>query len=120
MKVGDIVRVVKQPPDMRPHIVDEVGYVEEIDGEWARIQALRPDGSAGGCGCVPVSCLAPETSSLWTAARAKHDACVKRLHEEGTVFSERVRAKEAELAVKHGISVEAVRNIQQEIAKLYP
>jgi hypothetical protein len=118
--VGDIVRVAKQPEDLLPKIVGEVGFVEGVLNDFVSIKTLWLDGGFGGGGAIPVSCLVPETSPQWVAAKSMYDKEREKHFAEGLAFSARVHAKEQEMADKYGISVEAVLDIVHEIRSLYP
>lgn len=120
MQTGDVVCVVQQPANLLPQIVGDVGYVEQVKGDYAQIQTLHLDGSLAGTGSVPIACLAPENRQEWVQAKTLHDAEKRRLRKEGQTFSDRVNAKRAELADRYGITVDAVSTILQEIHELYP
>lgn len=68
MKENDIVRIITQPPNQMVDLVDEVGFIEEINNGTAVIQALNIDGSLSGCGAIPLECLAVESDSKWQEA----------------------------------------------------
>jgi len=78
MKKGDLVRIAKQPPDLLPQVVGEVGFIEEVLEGYASFQGLKTTGDRSGCGSVPLDCLVPETSSGWIEARRLFDERQRR------------------------------------------
>jgi len=131
---GDLVKVVKQPPNQHVHLVGEVGFIDEIadckegDIPYAQIQTLRLErpsfagghSSLGGCGAVPLDCLKPETQQCWIDAKRKHDEHIAEVRAEGEAFSRHVNEGIAKIAEKHGLSVEEVETISSEVRGLYP
>lgn len=118
--VGDIVRVVKQPSDMLPHIVGEVGWIESLheNGTHAGFNALKVDGSISGCGTVALDCLAPERAPHWVEAKRLHDENLDRMLEESNARMARINARIQEIAKKHSISVDEASAIHEEIEKV--
>jgi hypothetical protein len=115
LAVGDIVRVVKQPDSLIVHIEGEVGYITEIQGEWANIQTMRVDGARGGAGGVPLNCLVLETGEQWKHAREKieeEDAKYQKEYEHRTA---KWNAFVEQVANKYGISVETAHAIHEEL-----
>jgi len=127
MQVGDIVRVVKQPPNQIAHIVGEVGFVNQIDStgkfgreEWIDFMALKLNGELSGCGAVPGDCVELETSPEWAEAKVKYDRLREQSLEESRAYNERFKAGVAEIAERHGLTPEVVRQIHEEVSRLGP
>jgi len=124
MKPGDIVRVVKQRGRVGGVFIDvlnEVGWIEEIkeiDGApWAQFNILRLDDGSGGCGGIPLSCLALEPGPEWKAAKDRYDARIEKLYQEGLERGKRWRAMVARMAEKHGVNPEVAENLYRDIQK---
>lgn len=116
MQPGDLVRIVTQPKDLQPHIVGEVGLVEETLEDFVYFQGIHEDGSYSGGGCVPVTCLEPESSEIWVRAkqlfldkRAKYKA-------ENEAHQKRYSAFLVDIATKHGLSKEQLLAIRNDLA----
>lgn len=125
MQVDDIVRVVKQPPNQIAKLVGEVGFVNEIDStgkfareEWIDFVALKLNGDMSGCGAMPSDCLALEPAPEWAEAKRKYDAMRERMFAESQAFNERFKASIAEIAERHELTPELVRQIHEEVEKL--
>lgn len=121
---GDLVRVIRQPENQHVRLLGEVGFIDELlevgsCGTYAQIQTLCLDSFLGGYGGVPVSCLEHEHEQCWVEAKRKYDEHLAEIHAVGTAFSNHVRNGLAEIAKKHGISVEEVEEISSEVNKLY-
>jgi hypothetical protein len=114
--VEDIVRVVEQPKNQIVGLVDEVGYIEEIQGEYANIQTMYPDGRRSGCGSVPLKCLAPEPGEQWKRAKEKIEAADAKYLAEAEAYSARWNDNLAKVAAKYRVSVETARAIHEELA----
>lgn len=126
MKEGDIVRVVKPHPGMGGVVIDvlnEVGWIEEIqqiDGvPWAQFQMLKLDDGSGGCGGVPLDCLALEPAPEWHAAKARRDARFERALQESMERTRRWKALVAAVAEKHGVSPEVAAKIHADLDTEY-
>ncbi|MCK9567426.1 hypothetical protein M0R72_00585 [Candidatus Pacearchaeota archaeon] len=120
---GDLVKVVKQPPNQHVHLVGEVGFIDEIvegDVPYAQIQTLHLDSFLGGCGAVPIDCLEPERGQCWIDAKRKHDEHIADVRAKGEAFSKHVNDGIAKIAEKYGLSVEMVEAISSEVRSLYP
>lgn len=115
MKTGDICRIVRQSPKQSVQLVGEVALIQEILEEYASIETLRIDGSVAGAGCVPLDCLELETNSQWLQAKEKRDQYLSKISEEATIRTNRWIAKLEEVANKHNITIEQVKEIRQEL-----
>ena len=119
-KVGSIVRIVKQPADVLPKIVGEVGFIDSLheNGTHAGFNGLKVDGSISGCGTVMLDCLAPEPAPHWAEAKRLYDERIAKLLEESRACSERISAGIAIIAKKRGVSVEEAVEIHREVEKV--
>lgn len=115
MKVGDICRVVSQPPDMIVTIVGKIGFIDEINDEYASFEALRRDGSIDGAGAVPLSCLRVETDPVWIHAKALRDQYLAEILKEGLERTRRWQLKLTEVAEKYSLTVKQVEDLYQEL-----
>jgi len=119
IKPGSIVRITRQPP-LAAHVVGQVGFVEEIlPGEMVRITTIHPDGTGQGAGTIPASCLQATTDAAWQAAKEKHDARIAKIKSDSDEFGKRLYAKKSELSRVHGVPMEAVTHIHEEISKMW-
>ena len=116
--IGDIVRVVRQPDDMLPHIVGEVGYIDQMNDTHAGFNGLKLDGSMSGCGGVKLDCLELETSPHWRKAKEIRDENSARTLAEGLARGSRRDARMAELSSTYGISVEDIKALQSDLRTL--
>ena len=119
MKARDLVRVARQPADLKIRILGEVGYISEIRDGWVLITLLHEDGSLKGCGGVPLDCLDPVTDPAWLAVMAKYDAKLAAQIKASNDFLAKIDAKALELATLHGITPEAVLQIHADITRLH-
>ena len=119
MKVGDIVRVWKQPRDLPAQIIGNVGFIEEMVVDRARLQCFRRDGSISGGGCIPIECLALEESPKWLEGKRLFDDRMRKSQNASERFSERLYAKEVELANRFGITSKDVNVIHSEIQSMW-
>ncbi len=113
--VGDIVRVARQPNGLVSKIVGEVGFIEETNDTHAQFNGLKLDGSFSGCGAVPFDCLELETGAQWKQAKVTRDTNSARTLAEGLGRGARINAGIAVVAAKHGLSVDVVETIYQEM-----
>ncbi len=123
--LGDIVRVARQPLDLIVQVHGEVGYVDEVytddaRKDWVGIVTMRLDGSPGGCGSVPRSCLEHEPGEAWRAVKAKIDADRAKLLAEGLERGRRWRGLIEDVAKKHGVSPETAETIFKELDAFGP
>lgn len=77
-KVGDVVRVVLQPPNQNVWMVGVVGYVTEASGRYVTLQAMTIEGAPSGSGAVPVDCLSVENREEWLLAAEYHKKGAER------------------------------------------
>ena len=130
LKAGDIVRVISQPPNQIVKLVGEVGWIEAIgqalelsegdciNTDYVTIHTLRLDGILGGVGVVPLSCLQPEGGVEWIEAKRKADEYWEKMRADGQAYNDRFNAEIVEIAERHGLTAEKVREIHQEVSKL--
>ena len=118
IKIGSIVRVVKQPPSLHVQIQNEVAVVKEILEDWASIETLKLDGSGGGCGSVPLSGLELETNPMWIEIKSKREREVEKYQTEILAYSARYNMAIKELAIKHNISYDSLVAISNDLVKL--
>ena len=115
MKKGDIVRVFKQPKDMYHQVEGEIGFIEETNKTHASIMALRPDGSCGGGGRVPLDCLTLETDPAWLRAKKAYDARMDALRKEYDLRTKRYNKVLKHVAKKYNISKKKAENIYNDL-----
>lgn len=116
--IGDLVRVARQPDDMLPRIVGEVGYIDALNETHASFNSIKLDGSMSGCGSVKLDCLEHESSPHWVKARELRKAEAERSYAESMARTERYHARITELSAKYGISVENVKALYSDIEAL--
>jgi len=113
---GDMVRIVRQPPNQWAQVVGEVGFVDEVLFEpYVQVQCLRIGGARSGCGGVPDDCLEAVTDPLWIAAKEAYQKEIERNIEESRKFAERVDARIEAIAARHGVTPETAEAIHREI-----
>lgn len=115
---GDIVRIARQPDDVKVHIVGEVGYIDSLSPTHAGFLGLKLDGSTSGGGSVKLYCLEHENSAQWRRAKEIHDREFEQRLEESRARTERYHARMTELSAKYGISVENVKALYSDIEEL--
>jgi len=81
MKVGDLVRVHKQPSNFIHFVKDKVGIVTEIN-DYIDIRCLNLDGNIASCGSIPEDCLIIETRPEWIEAKLKHEEIMAKYERE--------------------------------------
>lgn len=114
MKVGDVVKVIIQPTDLGAQVGGEVGFIEEIKGDYASITALKLNGDCGGGGGVPLDCLELETDSKWLEAKEKYDKRINAHYEESKIRTERYKKVLKAVSEKYNVSelkAKKIRNI---------
>lgn len=114
-KVNSIVRVASQPANQCAQIKGQVGYIQEIDGDMCLIRALNLDGSTAGEGSVPLSCLAICNDSQWANAKRSHETQFDVLFDQYQRRTEAWHRLIKNVAKKHGISEQAVKEIHDEL-----
>ncbi len=115
MKIGDICRVVSQPPNMIVTIVGKVGFISEIKDDYVSFESLRIDGSIDGAGAIPLSCLKIENDPVWLHAKELRDQYMAKILEEGLERGRRWRSKLLEVAEKYSLTVKQVEDLYQEL-----
>lgn len=116
IQVGDVCRIVQQPTNQIVRLVGDVGFIEEILGEYANIQTLKLDGSIAGAGSVPLSCLQKETDPRWLKAKELRDQYMDKLMAEGLERGKRWQNKLSEVAEKNSLTKEQVETIYSELS----
>ncbi len=116
-----LVRVARQPENQFVGLVGEVGFVYEVQkGDLREVYTLRVDGSMGGCGSIPVSCL-QDASSDADVVRRKGLYDVERAAYLTTTVerSAKIRAGLSALALKYLLPVDIIRQLHSEVSELY-
>lgn len=103
-KVGDLVIVKEQPKDMYVEVKGEMAFIDELiihkNIDYANIYTLKEEknGSMGGSGCVPLSCLSLENDNIFLIElkkkhdekaekfRLKHESYINRYNKEKEIF----------------------------------
>lgn len=118
--IGDIVRIVKQPADMLPKIVGEVGFIDSLheNGTHAGFHGLKVDGSISGCGTVMLDCLAPETAPHWVEAKRVYDEELVKSTEEYRARGERIDLGIEKIAAEYGLSAQEAGEIHTKVDRL--
>lgn len=118
IKVGDVCRITIQPKDLMVKILGEVGFVSEICGEkndHARFESLKLDGSSGGAGTIPLSCLQKIDDVEWINAKAIRDEKYDKIYQECMERTRRYQVLLEEVALKYSITTKQVEEIYQEL-----
>jgi predicted RNA-binding protein with RPS1 domain len=115
MKIGDICRVVSQPPNMIVTIVGKVGFISEIKDNYVSFESLKIDGSIDGAGTIPLSCLRAESDPVWLHAKELRDQYIAKILEEGLERGRRWQSKLLEVAEKYSLTVKQVEDLYQEL-----
>lgn len=68
VKRVNLYKIVKQPENQYVKLVGDIGYTEEIEGEFCFFRTIYHDGRPGGYGSVPLNCLVEEKSDFWQQA----------------------------------------------------
>lgn len=118
-QIGDLVRILKQPPDLLVHKVNEVGIIQAIYILNTQILTIDLFGSVTGSGPVPVDCLVPETRPQWIQAKQIYDSQAAELQTEAQARTTRIQAGLEAIAAKHGLSVDIIVQISNECVELY-
>jgi len=113
MQKGDIVRIFKQPTDLGPQIKGTVGFIENIVGKYAAIQALRLNGESDGGGSVPLSCLQLETDPMWLRAKKAYDRRMDVLYNEYEKRTKCYKKVLRHVAKKYNISKKKAEKIHK-------
>jgi hypothetical protein len=122
-KIGDLVRIIKQPKDHMIHdLLGKRGYVDDINDNFIMFHELTADGR-GGAGGIPIDCigLANNDQELISWKKEYDDDC-EAYRKEGEARAERHR-KLKEKYIKQacdetGVSMEIVAQIF-ELAQKY-
>jgi hypothetical protein len=120
LQVGNLVRVVRQPSNQIVQLVGDVGVINEILNDMADITTIHLDGSAAGCGAVPLFCLEAEARPEWTLAYERKLVNDARVEREYNAFQAHMRAGMAEISRRFGLPEETCREIHLAVARLYP
>lgn len=111
-KKGDIVRIVSQPAAHLCSITGEVGYLDAVAGDdMGSFCGVKIDGSVGGGGWVPLSCLELETRAEWLAAVEKYRTNIANMIEESRKRSERFDNEIRRVAAEHKVSADTAAEI---------
>jgi hypothetical protein len=119
---GDIVRVVSQPLNQRfVHLINEVGVLSEVKDGHDLLETFGSGiNSCGGSGWVTLASLVHEHDPVYVAKKQAKDAAREKYLQEGRAFNDRINGIEKGLAEKHGIPVDAVKDIYNTLANAYP
>lgn len=117
MKVGDIVKIVKQPSNLLPKVVGSVGYIDEIvdDIDFVGFIGLNLDGSYSSAGSIPLDCLEFEHGVEWKKAKDIRDEKVKLYLEESIKSNELINNQVKSIAEKYNLSEDIIRSIYKDM-----
>lgn len=116
-QVDQVVRIAKQPPDLYPGILGNVGYIEEMTDTMAQLQCVSLTGVGVGFGVVPLSCLVIEEDPKWLAAVQKKKGIdeTRSRYVQAMAYSGRINAAkltvQQDIATELGVSLELVKQI---------
>lgn len=115
-KVGDIVKVVRQPEKINSHInmISTVGFIEEIVGDIAQISVL-PNGGGGG---VDLDCLELETGEDWKLCKKQNEDRINSALKESMARAKIFKKKMEKIAKKHSISYSKLLKIEKSLNKV--
>jgi hypothetical protein len=116
IKIGDMVKIVKQPKDVLQQIVGEVGFVIDIKttekyGVMVSVEAIHKDGSGSGAGAVPYDCVELETSDEWANAKKLREEYMAKMMAESNAFREKWDGAVVELSKQFKIDPASVEKI---------
>jgi hypothetical protein len=113
--LGDLVRVVRQPKDMKIQVVEKVGFINQLTPTQANVTGLKLDGSHAWYGTIQFDYLEYEISPQWIEAKRLRDEVLEKAWVESVARTERYNARMFELSVRYGISVEQVKALFSEL-----
>jgi hypothetical protein len=120
IKVGDLVKVIKQPKSMLVDILGEHAYIEEIQiydlATYALINTLRPNGDIGGCGSVPIDCLEISADPEYSNAQDIRMKYLMQLHKEAIERTNKYNDLLDSLSKKYSISKNDIEDIHKELS----
>lgn len=119
IKVGYIVRIVNQPPTLGYPLAGEVCFVEDVQGEYIGVTAIRLDGSVRGSRTVPIDCLEIETAPEWVEASKLYNFKISELLKETKRFTDKISKRRDELAIAYGITAAAIEDIHSQMELVY-
>jgi hypothetical protein len=117
VNVNSIVRIGQIAPTLMIRsgfIAGQVGFVEELsaDGRRALIQGLAmPGRPIGRTAWVPVTCLTVEADTMWAGALVEYQRWFAEVVRENEERKRRWRRELQEVAEKHKLTVQEVREI---------
>jgi ribosomal protein L21E len=76
-KVGDVVRIFKQPENQHVQLQGKTGVVDKVAESAIMFIELKLHNSCGGKGWVPNSCLEPVADPKWIMARDDRERRMK-------------------------------------------
>jgi len=109
-KVGDRVRIARQPGNQWVGLVGEVGVIEEIHGDLCNIQAYNENGTSG-WGTVTLDCLEPYQSPILEQTITRRQAELDRLRREIEERQKRWQKFLTDLSVEFSLPVDTVAEI---------
>lgn len=123
-KVGDLVRIVRQPLNVLVPLVGEVGFIDDLHRsipDMVQVQTLKKDGTVGGCGSIHFDCLEPISDPEWVEAKREHDERLAKMFEAADARAKRYREAHAKLlkrlSEKYNLPENVVQSIYDEMAK---
>jgi len=114
IKVGHVVRVVRQPENLSHRIEGAVGIVEGISALLC-VSLITEDGRRQGSYFVPEDCLALEQSQVWLTAKCMLEERDAEYERGAVERSDRWRSRVAEVAAKYGVSSDTALSIHREL-----
>lgn len=120
---GDLVRVVKQPDNQIVHIKDSVCIIDDIQEDvdhniCVYICTFGLNGVAQGFGWVHDDCLEHESSPEWIYAKKLYIKNRDRKIAEMNLHSDSFNTRLEQIAKKHGLSIEKISSIYNEVSEL--
>lgn len=116
-KIGDIIKVIKQPKDLFVQIIGEVAYIEDIKEDFVSIRTIKPNGCRGGGGSIPISCIELEGGDIWKEHKKAIDAADAQFEIECKTRQENWLKFVDKIANKYNLSRETIINIRNDLSE---
>lgn len=118
MKIGDVVRIAFQPDNQFMDLVGQRGHIEEIQGQYLRLETFSQDGRATGGGTVTMRSVVPENDPSWAYAKEVLDQERARVLKAAEDRQRLWLAHVNHVATKNGVTAAQVIAIRQDLARL--